>query len=200
MSASLNLLKELVEKNRSYRKFVHSHKLSETELLQMVDTARLAPSSKNRQPLKYLLAYNATDTTAVFAHLKWAWYLKDWNGPSPEDRPAAYIVMLLDKNINDRADVDVGIAAQTILLAATEMGYGACIVRTVNYYEITKYFQLPPSLEIMLVIALGKPAQQIVIDEIETGQGIEYYEDTDNNHHVPKRKLADIIWNPKSRR
>lgn len=198
MPASLKSLKQLVEKNRSYRKFVHSHKIAETELLQMVDLARLTPSSKNMQPLKYILVYNEIDTQAVFPHLRWAWYLKDWGGPTPEERPAAYIVMLLDKQLNSEVDFEAGIAAQTILLAAAEMDLGGCIIHTINRYELDRYFQLTESLEMVLVIALGKPAQEVVIDEIENGQSIIYYIDGYQKHHVPKRKLKDIIWKPNS--
>lgn len=196
MSASQKSLKELVKVSRSYRKFVHDFKVSENLLLEMVDMARLTPSSKNVQPLKYLLVHRESDTELVFAQLKWAWYLKDWNGPAAEERPAAYIVMLLDKNLNDQAEFDAGIAAQTILLAAAEMGLGGCIIRTFNRYELRRYFQMPENMETVLIIALGKPAQEIVIDEIVKDQSTAYYTDEDHKHHVPKRTLKDIIWKP----
>lgn len=196
MSASQKSLKDLILKNRSYRKFVHSYKIAENNLLEMIDMARLTPSSKNVQPLKYLLINKEADTQTVFPQLKWAWYLKDWDGPAPEEQPAAYIVMLLDKNLNNQADFDAGIAAQTILLAATEMDLGGCIIRTFNRYELCRYFQIPESLEIVLVIALGKPAQEVVVDEIENGENVAYYTGSDQKHHVPKRKLKDIIWKP----
>jgi len=199
MSASLKSLKQLVEKNRSYRKFAYSHKITEAELLQMVDLARLTPSSKNMQPLKYILVFNELDTQAVFPHLRWAWYLKDWGGPTPEERPTAYIVMLLDKQLNNQVDFEAGIAAQTILLAAAEMNLGGCIIHTINRYELSRFFQLPESLEMVLVIALGKPAQEVIINEIENNQSVIYFTDEDQKHHVPKRKLKDIIWKPNPR-
>ncbi|MBZ0242240.1 MAG: nitroreductase family protein [Bacteroidales bacterium] len=199
MSAPPKYLRQLVEKNRSYRKFRHGHEISEGELLQMIDLARLTPSSKNRQPLKYILVHDEVDTRAVFPHLRWAWYLKNWSRPTPEERPSAYIVMLLDKQLNTGVDIEAGIAAQTILLAAAEMDLGGCIIHTNNRYELSRYFQLPESLEIVLVIALGKPAQEVVVDEIENDQSIIYYLDADQKHHVPKRKLKDVIWKPSTR-
>ncbi|MBU1369624.1 MAG: nitroreductase family protein [Bacteroidetes bacterium] len=190
-------LTELVKRNRSYRKFDHNYTIAYDDLLKMVDLARLTPSSKNMQPLKYLVVHDSPDEKYVFSHLKWAWYLKEWSGPSPEERPSAYIIMLLDTSLNDRADFDAGIAAQTILLAATEMGLGGCIIRTLNRYELAKYFMLEPHLEILLVIALGKPTQQVIIDEMDASGSTAYFTDDENRHHVPKRNLKEIIWKQK---
>ncbi len=188
------MLKNLVLKNRSYRKFKQSHTLSRELLLELIDLARLAPSSKNRQPLKYILATDKADADFVFEQLKWAWFIRDWDGPVPEERPPAYIIMLLDKKLNERADFDAGIAAQTMLLGAAEKGLGGCIIRTVNQYEVARYYQLPENLEVILVLALGEAAQTVKLETEDKAGNMAYWMDEDGTHHVPKRNLKDLIY------
>jgi len=130
------MIKDLVLLNRSYRKFHNDKKVSIETLSQLIDLARNTPSSKNRQPLKYLLVTNEDDVNLVASHLKWAWFLRDWPGPNKSEQPPAYIIMLLDKNLNENAQIDAGISAQTILLGAVEMELGGCIIRTVNRYAV----------------------------------------------------------------
>jgi len=193
------MLKDLVLKNRSYRKFHFDKKVEIDELKQLVDLARLTPSSKNRQPLKYILVTDPEDSHFVFKHLKWAWFLKNWNGPSLQEQPPAYIILALDKDINEQADIDAGIVSQTILLGATEMNMGGCIIRTVNRYELKKYFQLPDSYEIILVIAIGFPNQEVRLSEVKPDGDTQYYEGPGGVHVVPKRSLDDLIILPKSK-
>jgi nitroreductase len=189
------MLNELVNKNRSYRKFKADRPVSDEILNSLVELARITPSSKNLQPLKYLVLNQKKDTDFVFERLKWAWYLKDWNGPSIKERPPAYIIMLLDKNIHDNAMIDAGIASQTILLGAVEKCLGGCIIRTANRYEIHKHFNLPDNLEIILVIALGEPAQTVKLTKVDPSGNIEYFEDENQVHYVPKRSFAEIVIN-----
>lgn len=188
------MLKDLVHKNRSYRKFKKSVKVSRELLVELINLARFAPSSKNRQPLKYILVTDPKETDFVFEQLKWAWFIPDWDGPAPDERPPAYIIMLLDRQLNERADFDAGIAAQTMLLGAVEKGLGGCIIRTVNRYEVSKYFQLPEHLEVILVVALGEPAQLVKLETEDKSGDMAYWMDEEGNHHVPKRKLEDLIY------
>ena len=186
------MLKDLVHINRSYRKFHADKKVSESTLKELIELARLTPSSKNRQPLKYLLITEQKETDFVFQQLKWAWYLKDWTGPTVEERPAAYVIMLLDSKLNDHAEIDAGIAAQTILLGAVEKEMGGCIIRTVNHFEVKKYFELGEKLKIILVIALGFPNQKVQLTKLKEKKNIEYFE-KEGTHFVPKRSLDEII-------
>ncbi len=188
------MLKNLVIKNRSYRKFNPGKSVKREDLMELIDLARFAPSSKNRQPLKYLLVTAKAEVDFVFSQLKWAWFIRDWDGPSENERPPAYIIMLLDKQLNDRADFDAGIAAQTILLGAAEKGLGGCIIRTVNRYELGKFFTLPENLEPVLVIALGEPSQQVVIEQTDDKGNMQYWMDEEGVHHVPKRPLNELIY------
>lgn len=187
------MLKELILKNRSYRRFNSQRRVEQSELLDLIDVARLTASSKNRQPLKYKLITDLEETNFVFDQLNWAWYLKDWKGPTTDEKPAAYILVFLDNDINDNAFIDVGIASQTILLAAVDKGLGGCIVRTVNRYEMNKRYKFSENLSLVQVIAIGEPAQNVeIVDVNETGN-IEYFENEENVHFVPKRSLTEII-------
>ncbi len=190
------MIKDLVLLNRSYRKFHNNKKVSVEELINLVDMARTTPSSKNRQPLKYILVTNEDDVNMVASHLKWAWFLKEWDGPEKSEQPPAYIIMLNDNTLNERAFIDAGIAAQTILLGAVESQLGGCIIRTVNRYEISKHFNLPSNLEIVQVIAIGYPNQKVKLTTTDNKDSTNYYEDNDGVHYVPKRKLEDIIIIP----
>ena len=187
------MIKDLILRNRSYRKFQNNRKVEIDTLEELVDLARTTPSSKNLQPLRYILVTDTNDVDFVFSQLKWAWYLKNWEGPDEKERPPAYIIMCIDTEVNEKALIDVGISAQTILLGATEIGLGGCIIRTVNGYAVSKHFNLPSNIDIVQVIALGYPDQQIKLTEISDNESIEYFEDSNGTHFVPKRKLEDII-------
>lgn len=190
------MIKDLVLLNRSYRKYHSNKKVTIEQLTQLVDLARLTPSSKNRQPLKYLLVTNEDDVNLVESHLKWAKFLVDWDGPEKSEQPPAYIIMLIDKKLNEQALIDAGIAAQTILLGAVEKKLGGCILRSVNRFALSKHFSLSSNLEIVQVIAIGYPNQKIILTSPDAEGCVNYYEGDDNIHYVPKRKLDDIIITP----
>lgn len=190
------MIKDLVLLNRSYRKYHNDKKVSVKQLTDLIDLARTTPSSKNRQPLKYILVTNNDDVDFVESHLKWAKFLVDWNGPEKSEQPPAYIIMLIDKNINEQADIDAGIAAQTILLGAVEKQLAGCILRSVNRFALSKYFNLSSNLEFVQVIAIGYPNQNIKLTSPDAEGSVNYYEGNDGTHYVPKRKLEDIIITP----
>lgn len=187
---------DLVRINRSYRRYDNNVKPDEHELKQLIEMARLSPSSKNRQPLRYILVTQKDACDFVASQLKWAWYLSNWDGPVESEMPGSYLVMLIDKQLNDKADFDAGIAAQTILLGAAAKGLGGCIIRTFNSYELSNYYSLPENLEIVMVIAIGKPMEEVEIDEGDPTGNYAYYRDKHDKHHVPKRPLEELIYNP----
>jgi nitroreductase len=190
-----DMITELVSRNRSYRRFDETRRLTRDELLELVNLARLSPSAMNRQPLRYRLVYSLEECGMLFPHLKWAGYLKDWDGPAPGERPAAYLVMLLPRESGRMQFVDTGIAAQSILLGAVEKGLGGCMLGSVDKDAVHTLFKLPDAMEIVLVIALGVPAEKVVLNEMEDPGKIEYWRDAEDVHHVPKRGLEDLILN-----
>ncbi len=185
--------RDLVLRNRSYRRFDESHRIPREALVELVDLARHTASAANRQPLKYLLSNDPETNEKIFPCLAWAAYLTDWPGPAPGERPTAYIVLLVDTRITKDWWCDDGIAAQTILLGAVERGLGGCMIGAVQRERLRKALGIPEHLLIRLVIALGKPAETVVIEDLPPDGDIRYWRDANGVHHVPKRKLEDLI-------
>ena len=186
-------LKELILKNRSCRRFKENEPINKETLLELVDLARLSASGGNLQPLKYIISYSSHTNELIFPHLMWARLLKPWKGPSVGERPAAYIIILLDKKISENAGCDHGIAAQTITLGAAEKGIAGCMIGSIARPALRKSLNIAEQYEILLVIALGKPAEKIILEECKTDNDTAYWRDEDGVHHVPKRKLDSII-------
>jgi nitroreductase len=186
-------LRELVLRNRSYRRFDESHTIPRETLLELVALARCTASAANRQPLKYILSTDPKTNARIFSCLTWAAYLKDWDGPSPGERPSAYIVILIDETITKDWWCDDGISAHTILLGAVEKGLGGCMLGAIQKERLRRELDIPDHLKIRLVLALGKPAETVVLEDLEPGGDIRYWRDEKDNHHVPKRKLEELI-------
>lgn len=187
------MVKDMVLKNRSYRRFYGDYKIERGVLEELIELARLSPSGRNLQPLKYFISNEEKSNTEIFQALAWAGYLKDWDGPEEFERPTAYIVMLIDKNLTSSTPaIDEGIASQSILLGTVEKGLGGCIIQSVKRAELAAVLNIPDSLEIALVIALGKPKEEVRIVAVKDDE-IKYYRDSEGIHYVPKRDLKDII-------
>jgi len=186
-------LHDLILKNRSYRRFYEDHKISTETLRELVDLARLSPSGGNLQPLKYKLSSDAETNNKIFPCLAWAGYLADWPGPAEGERPSAYIIILEDSSIKKEVKNDQGIASQSILLGAVENGLGGCIIGSIKKEKLREVIKIPAHLEILLVIALGKPKEIVVIENLPTDGNIKYWRDENGVHHVPKRGLDEIV-------
>jgi nitroreductase len=185
-------LKDLVFKTRSYRRFEESYHIDMKILEGLVDLARMSASAANRQPLKYLLYNTPGACEKIFPSIAWAAYLKDWSGPVPGERPSAYIIILGDKSITESFSVDHGIAAQSIMLGATEAGLGGCMIASIKREALRDDLKIPDRFDILLILAIGKPAEKIIIDEI-INNDVKYWRDDNDNHHVPKRPLDELI-------
>jgi nitroreductase len=187
------MLEELIRKTRSYRRFDEAVPVSMEMLRRLVDLARLSASGANLQPLKYILSSDPKTNVDIYPHLNWAGYLKDWQGPAMGERPAAYIVMLGDTEIRETFGYDPGIAAQSIMLGATAHDLGGCILGSVRRDALREALDIADRYEILLVLALGKPQEQVVLEEVGPDGDIKYYRDAAEVHHVPKRALEDLI-------
>lgn len=185
---------ELVRNNRSCRKFKQEETFNRQELENLVELARMTPSAANRQPLKYYLSWKVETNEKIFSTLSWAGALKDWEGPEEGKKPAGYIVMLGDTEIAENFYCDPGIAAQTIMLGARADNRAGCIFAAINKDELRDYLDIEERFEILYVIALGTPVEEIVLEKME-GEDYNYWRDEDKVHHVPKRKLEEIIIN-----
>lgn len=187
------MMKDLVLKNRSYRRFHQDHRIGADTIRELLDMARVCASAMNLQPLKYMFTCDPARNALVFPHLTWARQLKDWGGPAEGERPAACIVVLGDARITRSFGCDHGIAAQTILLGAVEKGLGGCMLASVDRDGLRRALGIPPHFEILLVVALGKPKEKVVLEEMKPDGDCTYWRDAAGVHHVPKRRLEDIV-------
>jgi nitroreductase len=185
-------LKDLIFRTRSYRRFDEKHYIDTKTLESLIDLARLSASGANRQPLKYLIYNTPENCERIFPSIAWAGYLKEWPGPERGERPSAYIIILGDKSITEAFGVDHGIAAQSIMLGATEAGLGGCMIASIKREELRKELKIPDNFEVLLILALGKTVEKVIIDEIKENN-VKYWRDSEKNHHVPKRNLQELI-------
>ena len=180
---------DLVRKARTIRRFVENEPIPETSLRQLIDVARFVPSGGNQQPLRYRLAHG-DEARKLDPFVAWAAALKDWGGPGPGERPAAFIIILSAAG-KPPPHTDIGIAAQTIQLAAAAMGYGACMLGSIRRDEIRGVLAIPEAWGVQLAIALGRPAETVVLEDLPPGGETRYYRTPDGVHHVPKRRLEE---------
>jgi len=186
-------IEELVKKNRSYRRFHEHEKVGLGLLKGLVDLTRYCASAANLQPLKYIISSEPETNNLIYPHLNWAGYLEEWLGPCEGERPPAYIIILGDLRISKDFSCNHGIAAQTMLLGAVEAGLGGCIISSIDRPALRRDMSISDDLEILLVVAIGRPAEVVVITDAPPGGDIKYWRDTQGIHHVPKRSLDEII-------
>lgn len=186
-------LNEIATLNRSYRRFTGEISIERETLQSLVDLARLSASTMNLQPLQYIISCDRDKNSLIFPCLGWAGYLKDWGGPAEGERPSAYIIILADTRISKSYGIDCGIAAQSIMLGAVEKGLGGCMIATIHRNDLSAALDIDEHFEIPLILALGKPAEKVVIEPLGTDGNVKYWRDSEGTHHVPKRALSDII-------
>jgi len=185
------MLKTFFLQNRSYRRFIEDVDIPISDLKDMIEFVRLSPATANLQPLRYIISNDPETNEKIFPALNWAGYLRDWDGPVIGERPSAYII-IVSENLNPSM-CDHGIALLAILLAATEKRYGGCAIASIKRDILRKNLQIDEKYEIPLVIALGKPAEEITIENIKSGEDVKYWRDANNKHHVPKIIVDELI-------
>ena len=188
------MIKDLVASCRSYRRFHEEERIPYEELKDMVDTARITGSAANSQALKYKIICRREECARIFPTIGWAAALTDWDGPEPGERPSAYIIMVCDLSIGKNRQWDEGITAQTIMLAAVEKGYGGCMMLSFERTALCRILNLDLERAFPeLVLALGKPKEQVEIVPVGEDGSTTYYRDENQVHYVPKRQLKDVL-------
>ncbi len=189
-----NSLRDLLLKDRSYRRFDQSYKPSFEQILRLVELATLCASGRNAQPLRYKVVTSAEECAKVFPHLAWAGYYTDWDGPAEGERPVAYLIQCLDTELGNNCLCDDGLQLQAITLGAATLDLGCCIIKAFNVDAISKELDIPDRYKPRYVLAIGKPAENIVLEQMETNNSsFKYYRTPDGTHHVPKRSLQQIL-------
>ena len=189
------MLKDLLLSSRSYRSFDESVKITNEMLADWVDCVRYAPSSINLQMLKFVAVTDETLCARLLANTRWAGKITDMKLPPDGHAPVAYVVICADTNIvpsPERFDKDVGICAQTVMLAACESGFGGCMIGSFSPDAVKEILELGEHLVPRLVLALGKPDERVeLVGEAEDGS-VTYYREG-GIHYVQKRKLENIL-------
>ena len=189
------MLKDLVLAARTYRKYDQTYEVKEESLRALIDVARFSNSSTNSQALRYKIVCGQALVDRLFSITKWGMRYKDYSGPAQGERATGYIVICCDTTIRAAASagIDTGIVAELLVLAGWEAGLGSCMIGNFNREKCREILELPERFAPMLVIAFGKPADTIVLEEIDEGESTDYYRDENGVHHVPKRKLEDLL-------
>jgi nitroreductase len=188
------MIKELIKNNRSYRRFYQEREIKREVLLDLVDSAACSASAGNLQRIRYALINSKEKNALVFDSLAFAAYLKDvWSGPTPDEQPSAYIILLTEKKPDVNLAIDMGIAAQSILLTATEQGIGGCIFRSFSSEKISAVIGCD-GYSPELVIALGYPSEKVVLTSVKDND-IKYYRDENDVHVVPKYSAEELVKN-----
>lgn len=189
------MLKELVYQCRTFRRFYEDVKLSKEELLELVDMARMTASTANSQALKFAVYHEEEDNEKIFETLNWAGALPKWDGPEKGERPSAYIIVLEDLALGKNKLVDVGITSQTMALGAVEMGYGCCMLMSLQRGKLAENLEIDTEkYAIQLVLALGKPKEEVKVVPAGADGNMKYYRDENQVHYVPKRSLDQVLY------
>ena len=188
------MIEALIKQNRSCRRYYEDYEIDKATLKDLVNLARLSASAANLQPLKYILSANPQKNALIFSCLGWAGYIEEWPGPEEGERPSGYIIILSEsQKANDYVGYDCGISGQSILLGAREKGLAGCMIASIKRQMLRDILNIDARFKIPLVIAIGKPKEEIVIEDVGGDNAIRYWRDSKGVHHVPKRKLKDII-------
>lgn len=185
---------DLTSKARTCRRFKEAEDLPEGTLEWLVNCARVTPNGGNKQSLRFAAVGNPAVCEALFPALKWAGYLTEWNGPEAGERPSGYIVIMADAGKRDHiVSIDMGIAAQTMQLAASSRGVGCCIFMSFDPQKVRGVLEIPDALDPVLVLAFGMEKEERRIVPVPADGSIRYWRDENGVHYVPKRSLEEVL-------
>lgn len=185
---------ELVLRNRSFRAFDENVPITEKTMTELVDLARRCSSGMNLQPLRYRILSAPAEIGKMLENCHFASSL-GIKLPPEDGKPTGFILMFEDKETESPATLalkDAGIAAATILLAATERGFGGCMLGSFDPDRLNTDFDIPARYTPLLAIALGKPAETVRLTDAHHGS-LRYYRDEAGIHYVPKRTLKEVL-------
>ena len=192
------MILDLIKKNRSCRGFDPNRRVTREEMDYILECARFGPNSMNKQAIKFYIARDEDTVAAIQPLTGWAKQLPQMQLPHPGKYPTAFVVVCLDKTISDSVPMfirDASIAAQNMLLAATELGLGGCMVGSFRAGDLCRTLNLKEQFQPLLVVAIGKPDETIVLTEAQPGANTAYYRDEQDVHYVPKRSARELVIN-----
>lgn len=188
-------LRRLMKSDRSVRRFQESEEVSRETLERVVELVRYCPSGRNVQSLRYVIVTDETVKSSIFPLLKWAGYFRDWEGPGAGERPAAYLVQCLDTLYGDNCLCDDGLQLEALTLGLRSLGLAGCIIKSFDHIRLKELLGLDERFSPRYVVALGYPAEEVVIEDMSGDEDADfkYFRTADGVHHVPKRRLEELI-------
>ena len=183
----------LIAKTRSVRRYKQSEKVSYKMLEYIAEAARVVGSAGNRQRLRLLLV-NDERCNLIFNNIRFASNL-NWDGPKEGQRPAAYIVVMTAEEPDVNLSIDIGVAAQAMLMTATEEGLGGCMFRSFDREKLGKLLGKEPYMP-ALVISLGVPDEVVILQDARSSApdaNLSYYRDNYDHHMVPKISIGTLV-------
>ena len=181
-------LQSLLTKNRSTRGFDASFKVRHDQLRSLVEAARLAPSAMNQQVLRYRLV-TEEEAHLLLPHIRMGAALPELRLPLEGTEPNAFVVICTDKE-SRYVDMDMGIAIQTMLLRAVEMGLNGLCIAAFDGEAVREALKLP--LTPQLILAIGRSAERIEVVDVAEGESTTYYR-KNGTHFVPKIRTEELI-------
>ena len=182
-------LQSLLTKNRSTRGFDTSFKVREDQLHRIIEVATLCPSARNQQVLRFRPVLG-DEATVVLGHIRLGGALPELHLPFAGTEPNAFIVICSTVEESKYVDIDLGIVAQSMLLQAVEIGLGGICIGAFDREPIKEALNL--KYEPILVLAIGRPNEHILLKECREGDSLTYYREGDT-HYVPKLSINDLI-------
>ena len=179
------MLTDLVRQNRSCRRFYQEHRVPADTLWELVDLARLSASGANLQPLKYIASCHPEQNETIFRTLSWAGYLK--TGPDlmkEKNRPPTLSSWPIRPSVRTLVATTV-LQPSPFCWAPREKGLAGCLSGTIKRQQLKERLGIAPQYKIQLVVALGKPREEVVVDPLRADGGVKYWRDADGIHHVP---------------
>lgn len=186
---------DLIISRRTIRQF-KPEPIPKDVLKMLINTARLAPSAANMQPLEFIVVDEGEISKEIFSCLRWAAYIAPEGDPRPGHEPTAYVVILVNSRIKDKDfERDAGAAIENMMLAAREKGIGSCWIQSIDRSKVHEILKIPVDYKIDSILALGYPDEKPVVEEMK--ESVKYWKDKEGQLHVPKRKLDDVIHSNK---
>lgn len=182
-------LRRLLQHNRSYRGYDSSFVVRQDQLRRIIEVATLCPSARNQQVLRFRPVLK-DESDKVLSHIRLGGALPELHLPFPGSEPNAFVVICSTVEESKYVDMDLGIVAQSMLLQATEIGLGGICIGAFDREPIKQALNL--AYEPLLVLAIGRPKENIELVECHEGDSLTYYRNNDI-HYVPKLSLDDLI-------
>jgi nitroreductase len=147
---------ELIQKRYSVRAY-KPDPVEEEKLQQVLEAARLAPTAANRQPFQLIVIPTAGREAELLRIYHNKWFVQAPLVICACGLPAQGWVRMDGKPY---VDVDVAIAMDHLILAATDLGLGTCWIAAFDPAAAREVLSLPEGVEPIAFTPLGYPADR----------------------------------------